>query len=117
MGSAPTPTSTKSTQTDGKFHVSPALNLAYASIASALDTPPLKPPKKKQSSDLMLMLDDIDQHNSDSTRILANTRSKKNATKNSTEPIVKWICLLFHNSSASRWIETYSWFIIIFIGI
>lgn len=61
MGSAPTPspTCTKSTQTDGKFHVSPSLTLAYASIASAIEAPPQKVRQKKKTSDLMFMLDEL----------------------------------------------------------
>lgn len=63
MGSAPAATSTKSTQTDGKYHVSPNLNLAYTTIIAAMDSPQAKPAKKKKNSDLMFMLDDIEVKN------------------------------------------------------
>lgn len=61
MGSAPT-TSTKSTQTDGKYHVQP-LTLAYTAILAGLESPPSKAPKKKKQSDLMFMLDDLEEKN------------------------------------------------------
>lgn len=56
MGSAPTVS--KSTQTDGKYHVPPSLSQAYASITSALENPQKSSPtkKKQKSSDLMLMI-------------------------------------------------------------
>lgn len=64
MGSSPAPPAcTKATQTDGKYHVSSSLNLAYAATISVLESKSPKPKsskKNKNNNDLMLMIDDID---------------------------------------------------------
>jgi hypothetical protein len=63
MGGTPVvETSTKSTQTDGKYHVSPSLALGYTSILAAMDNSSkskLTSIKKKKNSDLMVFIEDI----------------------------------------------------------
>jgi len=64
MGSSPSPpTCTKSTQTDGKYHVNSSLNLGYAATISVLDSKSPKPKSSKKiknsNQDLMLMIEDI----------------------------------------------------------